>query len=480
MRIRTFLAILCALALAVAASHFTQLNRDVLYTEFRLGADTTVPIYLMVILVFLAGFLPPVVTLVAQTLHRDLAARRIRRAQRETKSLDASFRRGLDLQADGQWAKSLAELEPVAREQAEDFSTLLAYGEALRRSQRAPEAVELARRASVLYPQSVAVLYQLAAAYESSGEPEVAREVRARVLRDFPGQGLAVLRGLRAQALAKADWPEAARLQAQVEELLLAADDQPALAADAGIALGLAYQEGVRQLEEDRIDEAITSFRAVLAQDPRFVPAMIMIGEAELLRDDPTGAEAGPAAALAEWRRGYEETGSAVFLRRIEDHFIDRAEPVRAIETLRAMIAAADVAGTPATLPRYFLGRLYYRLEMHEEALKMLEGVAERIGKAPTYHFLLARIHERRGEMRRAVDCFTQCAEQLGVLGANYVCRVCRRQYEDWDDRCATCGAWNSIEVDFEEEQAAAELSTPAQPVHRGEDSGEWPLAGPA
>lgn len=477
MRIRTFLALLCALALIIAASHFTQLNRDVLYTEFRLGAATTVPIYLMVILVFLAGFLPPVVTLVAQTLRRDLAARKIRRAQRETKSLDASFRRGLDLQADGQWAKSLTELEPVAKEQAEDFSTLLALGEALRRSQRAPEAVELARRASVLYPHSVAVLYQLAAAYESSGEPEVAREVRARVLRDFPGQGLAVLRGLRAQALAKADWPEAARVHAQIQELLLAADDQPALAADAGIALGLDYQEGVRQLEEDRIDDAIASFRAVLAKDPGFVPAMIMIGEAELMRDDQS---AGPAAALAEWRRGYEQTGSAVFLRRIEDHFIDRAEPVRAIETLRSMIAAADAAGTPATLPRYFLGRLYYRLEMHEEALKMLEGVAERIGKAPTYHFLLARIHERRGEMRRAVDCFTQCAEQLGVLGANYVCRECRRQYEDWDDRCAACGAWNSIAVDFEEEALpAAEIAAPAQPVHRGEDSGEWPLAGP-
>ena len=34
MRIRTFLALLCALALIIAASHFTQLNRDVLYTEF--------------------------------------------------------------------------------------------------------------------------------------------------------------------------------------------------------------------------------------------------------------------------------------------------------------------------------------------------------------------------------------------------------------------------------------------------------------
>jgi predicted Zn-dependent protease len=472
MRIRTFLAILCALALAVVASHLTQLNRDVLYTEFRVGSTTTVPIYLMVILVFLAGFLPPVVTLVTQTLRRDLQARKSRKLERETKSLDASFRRAVDLQADGQWAKSLTELEPAMREQGEDFSTLLVWCEALCRSGRAAAAVDIARRASVLFPQSVAVLYQLAEAYRANGEPEVAREIHARVLRDFPGQGLAVLRERRAVAIAAANWPEAMQWNARMESLLQAAGDQQALAADASMTLGLRYQKGVLLLESEQLDEAIVVFREVLAQDPRFVPARIMVGEAELLREDS-------AAALAEWRRGYEETRSAVFLRRIEDHFIERAEPERAIETLRSMIAATDGAAESATLPRFFLGRLYYRLEMHEEALKMLEGVAERIGKAPTYHFLLARIHERRGEMRRAVTSFAACAEQLGVFLANYVCRVCRRQHEEWNDRCAACGTWNSTEVDLEEEKLPAlNLAAPAPPVQRGDDSGEWSVSG--
>jgi len=446
MRPRTFIGILLALLVAVTVSYLSNLNSGLLTSNFRLTRTGSVPVYLALIGAFLAGFLPPVSVLLTQTLRRDLQARRNRRLSREARSLRQVFRRAVDLQADGQWARSASELESFLAERPEDFAGLMRYGEALRHLGRASEAVEVHRKASVLYPQSVAVLYQLAEDYDADGQSEVAHQIRDRVLRDFQGVGLPVLRRRRNSALAARDWREASRLQERVESLLAESGDQGELGHEREVRMGLLYQRGVDLLRSERIDEAQEIFRQLLAQEPRFLPALIMQGEAELLRESPD-------AALAEWSRGYESTGSPVFLQRIEDHFIELEAPLDAIETLHRLMAATE----NDLLPRFFLGRLYYRLEMHEEALRVLAELRERIQSSPTYHFLLARIHERRGEMDKAVQALSACVGEAGIVAREYVCHVCRTLYPDWMDRCESCGSWNSIEMDFEEEKITAE-----------------------
>lgn len=465
MRVRTYLGLLFSVVVIVAASYLTHQNRELLYEPFRLAPQTFVPLYTVLLAVFLAGFLPTVTVLLVQTLQRDLGLRRERRLRREARSLRASFRRAVDHQADAQWARAAAELETVLAAQPEDFEAQLRYGEALRHLGRLDQALEVHRRASVAYPHSVALLYQLAEDYEARGEVEVAQEIRARVLREAPGFGLQVYRRRRNAALQAADFLEAEREHQRVVELLREAGDEKGLEAEAGVSQGLAYQRGVRALEEDRVEEAAATFAELLAGEPRFVPAAIMLGEAALVRGDEEGA-------LSRWRQGYLSTGSPVFLQRIEDHLIESEHPAAAIETLRALIAQAE----NDLLPRFFLGRLYYRLEMHEEALRTLAGVGERIHSSPTYHFLLGRIHERRGEMRRAVESYLACIRQLGITTADYVCSVCRQSHEEWSDRCASCGSWNSVQMDFEEERLSAEeLGVRGTPVWGGyEDSGEW------
>ena len=205
-----------------------------------------------------------------------------------------------------------------------------------------------------------------------------------------------------------------------------------------------------------------------MAAEPRFIPARILLGEAELARDRES-------AAIEAWREGYAEVGSPVFLQRIEDHFIENSEPERALETFRDLEpnAKSDL------LPRFFLGPLYHRLELHDEALRVLEGLGDRIHSSPTYHFVLGRIHQRRGEMGRAAASYRRAIEELGLESADFVCRVCRQHYGEWTDRCDRCGAWNSIELDFEEERVSlGELGVIDVPVWGGyEDSGEWSLA---
>lgn len=468
MRVRSFIGLLLAVAGVVYAVVLHTENRELLEQRFQLGPETSIPLWGALLAIFFAGFLPTGITLVVDTLRLDLSQRRDRRKQREEESLEGTLRRAVDFQADAQWGKAAAELETFLAGKPDHFTGQLRYGEVLRHLGRTAEAIEVHRRAAATYPRSVSLLYHLAADYRDRGDVEIARETESRIVRDFPGFGLEVLRGRRAAALSARDFGAAGELHGRITELLNESGDSAALARESSLAQGLTYQRGVRLLEEDQAAEAAALFRGLLAHEPRFIPARIMLGEAELLEDRE-------AQAIDAWRAGYMETGSPVFLQRIEDYFIDQEEPMRAIETLRGLIAAAG----NDLLPRFYLGRLYYRLEMLEEAVKQLAGIEERIKSSPTYHFLLGRIHHRRGDFAKAVESFGACLRQLDIGGAEYLCRVCRERYADWRDSCSRCGSWNSVDLNFEEERISAEeLGVVEVPVWGpAEDSGEFSLA---
>ena len=455
MRLRTFVGILVGILVVVAASYLSHQNVDLLTQRFELTAQRSIPLYGALLICFLLGFLPVVSVLLVKTLKGDLALRRERRLSREARSRSGSFRRAVDFWTDGQWGRASGELASLVAEQPEEFATLLLHGDVLRRQGKVQEALEVHRRASVLYPHSVAVLHQLAEDYEFLGEEEVARQIRDRVLRDYPGVGLQVLRRRRNSALSAGDWKGASQHQEKIQALLSEGADAGSVERESGVRRGLTYQEAVSLLEARRVDEARELLRGLLAEEPRFVPAAIMLGEAAVLEGDDAGA-------LKEWRAGFASTGSPVFLQRIEDHYIESERPLEAIDTLHELIAEAD----NDLLPRFFLGRLYFRLEMHDEALRALDGLGERIRSSATYHLLLARIHERHGDLDRATRAYLTSAKEAGIATDEYVCGVCRAEHSSWQDRCDLCGSWNSIEFDFEEEKISAEeMGVRSRPV---------------
>lgn len=465
MRLRTLVGLILALVVAVSLAYLSSQNPELLKQRFQLTTQTSIPVYAALLGALLLGFLPAASILVTQSLKRDLARRRERRRSREVKSLKGTFRRARDFEADGQWGKAATELEGVLADKPEDFSSLLAYGTVLRHQGRPAEALEVHRRASVLYPRSVAVLYQLAEDYEVTGDVEVARQIRDRVLRDFPGRGLQILRRRRNGALGRRDWREAGKLQERVEALLEESGATVDLEREAGVATGLAYQTGVGHLESDRSEDAGQIFADILNDHPRFLPARIMLGEVALVRGRA-------AQAVDIWKEGFVETGSPIFLQRIEDHFIEAGQPVEGIETLHRLGAEAG----DDLLPKFFLGRMYARLEMHEEAIKSLEGLPDRVQSSPGFHALLGRLRARRGEMDRAVDSLLACVTEAGIQSVQYACRVCRTTYSEWLDRCDVCGSWSSVDLSFDAEFLGGAESEKSSAVYHGEFERQGPL----
>lgn len=469
MRIRALIGVLIGLFLVFEAATIAVHNRDLLFQPFQLGAGIAIPFYLAIFLVFLLGFFPPAAFLFHRSLEQDLERRRDRRRDREAVSFGQGFRRALDFEADGQWSRAATELENLLAEKPEDFVTLVHYGEVLRQQGRSDLALETHRRASVLYPGSVALLYQLAADYEAKGDFEATEELQTRIVRDAPGFGLEVLRRRRSAAMKAGKWDEALRWHDRIGTLLADTDDEGRREKESEIEQGLAYQRGVVLLEDERVNEALAIFRRLLQQEPRFIPAAIMAGEGELLLGHET-------EALEEWRRGFLATGSPVFLQRFEDYFIENEEPARAIETLRELMGQTD----RDLLVRFFLGRLYYRLEMLEEAVKVLEELRERLDASPTYHYLLGRIRQRRQDVQPALAHYQKALVQSGVPKARYVCRTtfagprsgrCQAEYPEWQGRCDECGSWNSLDLDLEDERLTrADAGLVERPIWGGDD----------
>jgi predicted ATP-dependent serine protease len=54
----------------------------------------------------------------------------------------------------------------------------------------------------------------------------------------------------------------------------------------------------------------------------------------------------------------------------------------------------------------------------------------------------------------------------MELVQLEYRCNVCSTTRADWAPRCADCGNWNTIEVDFREEISFEELGLSPAPVY--------------
>jgi tetratricopeptide (TPR) repeat protein len=193
--------------------------------------------------------------------------------------------------------------------------------------------------------------------------------------------------------------------------------------------------------------------------DPAFVPAHLRLGRALL-------AIGQPEAAVEAWEEGYQATGHPIFLTTLEDHYLKEEQPRRAIEALKAAVwkSRNDV------LPRFFLGKLYFRLEMLDEALAEFSRMKGRVAYFPALHYCLAKIQERHGNYREALRELETLLLQAEALKVEYACGTCSRRYPAWVEHCDRCGEWNTVLVDFREERAVEDLGLSTAPVYSVEN----------
>ena len=79
------------------------------------------------------------------------------------------------------------------------------------------------------------------------------------------------------------------------------------------------------------------------------------------------------------------------------------------------------------TIPQFYLGKLFFRLEMLDDAAAILQSLEGRASYAPTLHYLLGRIHERRRNTRDAAIEYRKVIKEMGrrLMGLGPLFEVC-------------------------------------------------------
>jgi len=230
-------------------------------------------------------------------------------------------------------------------------------------------------------------------------------------------------------------WAAALTLQEHLISLV-AAPERPR---EAEWLAALHYERGREELARGNASGATGHFRSALRSDRHFLPAQVALGDALQAGGDRR-------EAVRTWERAVETDPARSLLVRLERAYREEGRPSRMIALYRA---AAERA--PDDLPLALeLGRVYFDLEMLDEAADQFEKIEVRAPDLPVVHAFLGAVFEHRGETVEAFAEYRRALRLAGAFGVTYRCQNCRSVTPEWTDRCPRCGRWNTMRATVE------------------------------
>jgi tetratricopeptide (TPR) repeat protein len=194
------------------------------------------------------------------------------------------------------------------------------------------------------------------------------------------------------------------------------------------------HELGRLEAERGRTAAALAHFKSALRAHRGFVPAALALGDAQEHAGDPR-------EAVRTWERAAEVEPALALLGRLERAFRDQGLPRRMIALYRA---AAERAPDNLALA-VGLGRVYFELEMLDEAADQFEKIEVRAPDAPIVHAFLGATFERRGESREAFAEYRRALHLARGFDWPHACVACGASTAAWDDRCPGCLRLNTI-----------------------------------
>jgi len=294
------------------------------------------------------------------------------------------------------------------------------------------EAIRLHRKARSQDDQNIEVLLALAKGLEDAERFEEAMQYLKEILQ-LDGTNLTAQMRLRDLSLRLQQWEDAFVLQEKILKLHLS---EEARKSEGLMLLGIQYELGRKLLDLGQFSLARRHFKSAIKADKAFLPAHIGLG-------DTYFSEGKTKVAVALLEKSYELTGNLILLLRLEDFFIESGGPDRIL-----LIYQKAVTKDPQNIVlRFFLGKLYYRLEMIDDAFDVLSELESQVDSFPDLYKVLGNIFVRRGELGFAVDAFKKSLKLRNRVLIPFYCAACDFHTLEWSGRCGRCKRWNSYEA---------------------------------
>ncbi len=272
-------------------------------------------------------------------------------------------------------------------------------------------------------------LLRRAADARRTGHREEAGTLYRQILQSHRSH-LAALRGLRDLAVAAGLWSPALETQQRIIGVLGSTERSPETE---WLAI-IFYELGRAELARASAGAALAHFKSAVRADRHFLPAALAVGDAH----EALGEH---REAVRVWERAAELHPALSVLARLERAYRQEGRPSRMIALYRAALERSpdDLALAIA------LGRVFFELEMLDEAADQFEKVEVRAPDLPVVHAFLGAVFERRGEAREALEEYRRALRLGHAFEWPHRCDACGVAAPVWQDRCPACRHWNTL-----------------------------------
>jgi len=426
---RLLLTVFLIVTAALVYGYFQELNPGVV--SIRLSPTDTLDLnpVTLILLSMAAGAL--VVTLmvgVRETRHLIVNWRTSRLRRREEK-VEALYREAMQAFLSKRTAEAIGLFEKTLALDPNHADSLLWLGNIQRAERNHAEAVRLHRKARSVDERNVEILLALAKDLEGAARFEEALQALQDILKLDPGHLTALVRR-RDLYIRLEQWNDALDIQQRLVKANLTEHDQRA---ETKLLVGIMYEVGRQWLERGHPEKARHSFRGAIKRDKSFLPAYIGLGEILI-----TEGKTKNAAEILE--KVYAKTRNPILLHRLEELYLEMGEPGEIIRVYQE--ACQREPDNPAL--KFYLGKLYYRLEMIDEAFDLLSTLEGPQDQMADFHKIMANLYLRKQQMDAAVEELKKALGFKKRVVVPYLCSHCQAESSEWAGRCHRCGSWNT------------------------------------
>src|SRR4030067_1088390 len=317
----------------------------------------------------------------------------------------------------------------------EHLNALLRLGDVALSEEDFQKAAEYYQKARNLNPQNLEALFSLERFMEKTGRwPDALNYIEDII--EIDDENLSALYKKREILEKQGRWDELV----SVQKLILKNEHtEKERNRERQNLIGYKYEYGRQSLEGGELEKAKKAFKTVLRLEKNFIPATLGLAEV-LLRE----GENEEAINLLE--KSYEGTFSMIILARLEDLLINVGEPGRLLRIYKSGLSKSPQ--DPGI--KFFLGKLYYRLEMIDDAFETILSIDT--GSAyPELYQLMGSLYLKRHQPDKAVHEFRKALDMKVALKIPYCCRECGNASSEWSGRCESCKKWNTLQFNLDD-----------------------------
>lgn len=393
-----------------------------------------IPIIAVILISTAVGFLAMLLVTVAKDTKRFIDNWQLQRSRKEEQKIEQTYAKGLNAFYASRFDEAAELFKRINDDEPKHVNAFLRLGDISFNNGDLVSARDYYAKASALRPRDIETLMSLEMVFEKEEKWQEALKYLNRVL-DIDEGNLMVLRNKRDIFDETKRWEDLIDVQSKILKGDLSADE---MSEEEDMLLGYRYELSRQQIAAGNPDKAIKTLRSIIKADKDFVPAHIALTDAYL--DENKDDE-----AIEILINGYRTTSSLLFLARLEDLYLSIGEPGKIIDFY---IEAAE-GGTANPRIQFLLAKLYYRLEMIDDALQTLNNIDLSAFDSPDIHMLMGNIYQRRSQYEQAAEEFRKALKLDKPLVIPFCCSKCAYTSKKWAGRCPECKSWNTLAFDL-------------------------------